>query len=92
MVTSNGTLAHVVAMLTDRGIPLDTATTALSMAGLAIIADRLLTGFCLDRMFAPMQPSVLLPSASDQGLGQSSAKPLSMRWKAPRRIPVKLNT
>jgi predicted MFS family arabinose efflux permease len=53
IATSNGTLAHVVAMLTDRGIPLDAATTALSMAGLAIIAGRLLSGFCLDRVFAP---------------------------------------
>jgi predicted MFS family arabinose efflux permease len=53
IVACNGTLAHVVAMLTDRGIPLEAATTALSMAGLAIIAGRILSGFCLDRVFAP---------------------------------------
>ena len=46
----NGTLAHAVALLTDRGIPLQAATGAMSLAGIAVIAGRLIAGFCLDRM------------------------------------------
>jgi predicted MFS family arabinose efflux permease len=49
----NGTLTHIVALLTDRGIPLSVATGALSAAGLALIAGRIVSGWCIDRMFAP---------------------------------------
>ncbi len=52
-VAINGTLAHVVALLTDRGVPAATATGALSVAGLAIIAGRIVSGYCVDRLFAP---------------------------------------
>ncbi len=45
----NGTLTHVVALLTDRGMPLMAATGALSGAGLALLAGRTLSGWCLDR-------------------------------------------
>lgn len=45
----NGTLTHVVALLTDRGIPVQDAIGALSAAGLAIIVGRILSGYCLDR-------------------------------------------
>jgi MFS family permease len=46
----NGTLAHAVAILTDRGLPLAAATGALSIAGLALIVGRILSGYCLDRL------------------------------------------
>jgi MFS family permease len=52
-IAINGTLAHVVALLTDRGIPAATATGALSIAGLAIIIGRIVSGWCVDRLFAP---------------------------------------
>ncbi len=52
-VAINGTLAHVVALLTDRGLSVAQATSALSSAGLAIIAGRLAAGYALDRIFAP---------------------------------------
>ncbi len=45
----NGTLTHIVAMLTDRGIAPQEAIGALSAAGLAIILGRVLSGYCLDR-------------------------------------------
>jgi MFS family permease len=48
-----GMLAHIVAMLTDRGIARETATAAITVGGLALIAGRLLSGFLLDRLFAP---------------------------------------
>ena len=52
-IAINGTLAHVVALLTDRGIAAATATNALSVAGVAIIAGRIVSGWCVDRLFAP---------------------------------------
>lgn len=39
--------------MTDRGIPAATATDALSVAGLAIIVGRIVSGYCVDRLFAP---------------------------------------
>jgi len=45
IVAVNGTLSHMIAMLTDRGIPLAIATTALSAVGLAIIVSRTGAGF-----------------------------------------------
>ncbi|MBV9557355.1 MAG: MFS transporter [Pseudolabrys sp.] len=49
----NGTLTHVVALLTDRGIPAQQAIGALSAAGLAIIGGRVLSGWALDRFWGP---------------------------------------
>ncbi|HLZ68256.1 MAG TPA: MFS transporter [Aliidongia sp.] len=46
----NGTLAHAVALLTDRGVPLEAATGAMSLAGIAVIVGRVIAGFCLDRL------------------------------------------
>jgi cyanate permease len=48
-----GTISHLVAMLTDRGIPRDTATAALSAVGLAIVVTRTGAGYLVDRFFAP---------------------------------------
>jgi MFS family permease len=49
----NGTLAHVVALLTDRGVPVAQATATLAAAGLAIIVGRVLAGYCMDRFNGP---------------------------------------
>ena len=49
----NGTLVHVVPMLTDRGIPVSVAATAMTGAGLALIVGRLFAGWMMDRVFAP---------------------------------------
>ncbi len=49
----NGTIVHIVPLLTDRGIALQLATTALSVAGLAIIVGRIICGWCLDRFWGP---------------------------------------
>jgi MFS family permease len=45
----NGTLTQIVALLTDRGVPVQAAVQALSASGLAIILGRMLCGWCLDR-------------------------------------------
>lgn len=60
VVAINGTLTHVVALLTDRGLPLQAATAALSAAGIAIIIGRILSGYCLDRFFGPYVAVVFL--------------------------------
>jgi MFS family permease len=53
IVAINGTLTQVVALLTDRGMPLATAVFALSMSGIALTGGRILSGFCLDRIHGP---------------------------------------
>lgn len=60
VVAINGTLTHVVALLTDRGLPVQTATATLSAAGIAIIVGRILSGWCLDRFFGPYVAVVFL--------------------------------
>jgi MFS family permease len=53
VIAINGTITHVVALLTDRGIGLALATGALSGTGLALILGRILSGWCLDRFWGP---------------------------------------
>jgi MFS family permease len=48
-----GVMAHVVPMMTDRGVPVQTAALALSSAGIALIVGRLIAGYALDLVFAP---------------------------------------
>jgi MFS family permease len=62
---ANGTIAHVIALLTDRGVSPQVATSAISTAGVALIVGRLLAGYLLDRVFAPYVALVffLLPLA-----------------------------
>jgi len=49
----NGVLTHVVPLLTDRGLPISLAVGALSVSGIAIIAGRIFSGYCLDKFFGP---------------------------------------
>ena len=49
----NGTIAHIVPILTDRGISTRLATSLLSVSGIALIFGRVITGHLLDRFFAP---------------------------------------
>ena len=49
----NGSIAHIVPILTDRGISAAVATSLLSVTGIALIGGRILSGFFLDRFFAP---------------------------------------
>jgi MFS family permease len=51
--TINGSLIHVVPLLTDRGIAPGVAAAALSAAGLALIGGRIVAGYLLDKIFAP---------------------------------------
>lgn len=53
VVALNGVIAHLVAVWTDRGIASNIATSLLIAVGVATIIGRLITGFLLDRVFAP---------------------------------------
>jgi MFS family permease len=53
VISINGTLVHMVALLTDRGIPLQQAAATGGVAGLAIIAGRIICGYCMDRFYGP---------------------------------------
>ncbi len=60
--TINGTLIHVVPLLTDRGIPVGVAIGALSAAGLALILGRVVAGYFIDKIFAPYIALIFLLS------------------------------
>lgn len=49
----NGAITHLSPLLTDRGISAGTAALAASTLGLASFCGRLVTGYLLDRFFAP---------------------------------------
>jgi predicted MFS family arabinose efflux permease len=55
----NGVIAHLVALLTDRGMPTPVATQMLVGVGLATILGRLVSGYLLDRVFAPYRAAAI---------------------------------
>jgi predicted MFS family arabinose efflux permease len=52
-ISQNGSITHLSALLTDRGVSPERAALAVSAMGGSILAGRLLTGWLLDRYFAP---------------------------------------
>lgn len=52
-IVANGTIVHLVPLLTDRGIPAGRAVIVFSGIGASLIVGRLLCGFLLDRFFGP---------------------------------------
>ena len=52
-VSLNGCVAHLAPLLTDRGLSAQQAAVAASILGGFTMAGRLLTGWLLDRFFAP---------------------------------------
>jgi predicted MFS family arabinose efflux permease len=52
-VAINGTVAHVIPLLTDRGFSREAATAIFGLFGLATLAGRLFAGYLVDRIFAP---------------------------------------
>jgi predicted MFS family arabinose efflux permease len=59
-----GAVVHFVPMLTDNGFSPQQAAGFASLLGLALIAGRLLTGFAVDRLFAPHLAAGLMAFAS----------------------------
>lgn len=52
-VAVNGSVAHIVPLLTDRGVAPARAAATLGVFGLSTLAGRLLAGWLVDRVFAP---------------------------------------
>lgn len=51
---ASAVVAHIVPMMTDRGLDLRMATASLSAVGIALLAGRLLAGYLFDHVFAPV--------------------------------------
>ncbi len=49
----SGVVAHIVAIMSDRGISRDIAASTLATVGVALIFGRLIAGYLLDRIFGP---------------------------------------
>lgn len=59
-IMSGGILAHLVPLLTDRGVTPAIAASVASLLGVTLIAARLFIGYLLDRFFAPMVVAIFL--------------------------------
>lgn len=59
-ISVNGAIAHLSALLTDRGVSLTGAAWAVSIIGATGLIGRLLTGLFLDRFFGPRVSQVML--------------------------------
>ncbi len=64
VVAVNGTLTQVVALLSDRGFPREAAVSALSVSGLALLAGRIASGWCLDRIHGPYVATLFFTCAA----------------------------
>jgi MFS family permease len=76
----NGTIAHIVPILSDRGISADTATTAVAAAGLSLIIGRMLSGLALDRFYGPYVAAFffVIPMIGMAMLGFGAEGPLAV--------------
>jgi predicted MFS family arabinose efflux permease len=63
-IAQNGAITHMAALLTDRHVSAGGAALAVSAMGGASLIGRLLTGWCLDRFFAPRVSFALLALAA----------------------------
>ena len=75
----NGVQAQLVALLTDRGVSIADAALLLSAVGLGSFPGRLLVGFLLDRMFAPLL-----------AVGFFALSAVALYWLAAGREPMGL--
>jgi sugar phosphate permease len=60
----NGSIAHIVPLLTDHGVSGSTAALATSLFGLTSILGRVGNGYLVDRIFAPRVVAVLFAGAA----------------------------
>jgi MFS family permease len=63
-LSQNGSITQMAALLSDRGVSPNSAALAVSVLGGAILVGRLLTGWLLDRYFAPRVAFLLLVIAA----------------------------
>jgi predicted MFS family arabinose efflux permease len=76
-ISQNGAITHLSALLTDRGISPGSAALATSAMGGAALIGRLLTGWLLDRFFAPRVAMLMLLIAALGALILSGAQSMS---------------
>ena len=77
-LAQNAAIVHVVPLLTDRGVSASQAAVAMSAMGGAGLAGRLLTGWLLDRLFAPYVAFVLVTIAAVGTFVLASAGSIAM--------------
>jgi len=63
-IGQNGAITHLSALLTDRGVSSHDAAIVVSLMGAASLLGRLVTGWLLDRFFAPRLAFCLLTLAA----------------------------
>jgi MFS family permease len=63
-IAQNGVLAHIAALLTDRGVSSSGSALTISAMGGASLLGRVITGWLLDRFFAARVSFALLASAA----------------------------
>lgn len=59
-IAANGAIAHLAALLTDRGLAAETAAWVAAALGGASLGGRILTGYLLDRFWGPLISCLLL--------------------------------
>lgn len=76
----NGTIVHLMPLLTDRGVATTTAVAVFSGVGASLIIGRLLCGYLMDRFFAPNVAIlfVALPALGVLTLAAASSVPLNI--------------
>jgi MFS family permease len=77
-IAQNGALTHMSALLTDRGVAASGAALALSAMGAASLLGRVMTGWLLDRFFAPRVAFCLLSIAALGAFVLAGAESLAM--------------
>lgn len=56
--TTGGVISHLVPLMSDRGVSVQTATALVGIAGAALVGGRMLSGFLVDRIHAPYVAAV----------------------------------
>ena len=64
----HGAVLHLSAIFTDRGVSAERAALATSLVGAAVMTGRLISGYLLDRFFAP-RVAILFYGAGALGMG-----------------------
>jgi MFS family permease len=77
-IAQNGSITHLSALLTDRGVGAERAAIAVSALGGAALLGRIATGWLIDRFFAPYVSFVLLAGAALGTFLLSSASSLTV--------------
>ena len=87
-IAQNGAITHIAALLTDRGVPGQSAALAVSAMGAASLFGRLGAGWLLDRFFAARVAFGLLATAALGTFLLAGASSLAMGLVAATLIGV----